>query len=72
MTGAPYRRPWLSGVGALLAAAIGSVGARGPCALCRASTPIGDLRPIAPGAVGLLVCPLCQRVATPPGPDPLH
>lgn len=73
MTGRPgsSRRPWLAAVGILLAAAGASIGARGPCALCSRDLPIADLHPIAPGAAGLLVCPDCLRVATPPTAHPL-
>lgn len=40
----------------------------GPCAICEHSVPLGQLRPILPGWIGVVVCALCSASASPPGP----
>lgn len=62
-----------SGAGAIvLALARVVLNATASCAVCGADVRVGELRPLVRDLPGLLACPACVRVASPPaGPDPL-
>lgn len=64
----PAPRRATSGAAALLAALAGiDPDATGLCALCEIPVRLGQLRPLAPGLPGVVVCPGCAKVL---GPTP--